>query len=290
LTVELFGGIEAGGTHFVCAIGPSAEAIEHRIEIPTADPVSTIGRVIAFFRAHAAGGALRAVGLASFGPLDLERGLITSTPKRGWVNTEIVRPLSDALGVEVHLDTDVNAAALAEGRWGAAQGRHSFVYLTVGTGIGGGAQVDGHLLHGDGHPEMGHLHLPHDLVRDPFLGSCPYHGDCWEGLASGQAIRERWGSDGESLADRSDVWSLEARYLAIGIADLIQVLAPQMVIAGGGVLRHEGLLTLVREELPDLLGTYANAHRVLESFLVAPGLGAQAGVMGAMALAQGVVS
>jgi fructokinase len=286
--VSLLGGVEAGGTRFVCAIGPSPERIERRVEIPTTDPATTIARVIEFFRESGSGRCVDAMGIGSFGPLDLGRGVITSTPKSGWSNIAIAGLIGEALGVEVRLDTDVNAAAIAESRWGVAKGHDSFVYLTVGTGIGGAAQVDGQLLHGPAHPEMGHMRLPHDVADDPFAGSCPFHGDCWEGLASGQAIRERWHGDGASLGERSEVWQLEANYLAAGIANLVYVLSPEVVIVGGGVMNHRGLLALVRERLTSLHGGYGAAQKESGFFLVAPGLGAQAGVMGALALAQGI--
>lgn len=190
----LYGGIEAGGTKFVCAVGSGPENILAKTQFPTTSPPETLARAVSFFKEAKV--PLKAVGIASFGPLDLDKkspafGSITTTPKPGWTNTNLVKNLRDALGVPVVIDTDVNGAALGEWRWGRAQGLDTFIYLTIGTGIGGGGMVGGKLMHGLMHPEMGHILIPHDLQKDPFSGSCPFHGDCLEGLArsgSGKAV------------------------------------------------------------------------------------------------------
>src|SRR5258705_6640293 len=231
--MTLYGGIEAGGTKFVCATGTDPNDLD-RTTFPTTTPEETIGRAIEFFRARP---SVSSIGIASFGPLDLDPGSalyghITSTPKAGWRNTDIAGAVGRALGVPVHIDTDVNAAALAEERWGAAQGVDDVVYLTIGTGIGGGALVGGKLVHGLVHPEMGHMRVPHDPVADPYRGICPFHGDCLEGLASGPAIEQRWGSRAEQLPADHPAWRLEARYLAAGVVNIICTLSPRRVIMG----------------------------------------------------------
>jgi fructokinase len=187
----------------------------------------------------------------------------------------------------------VNAAALGEKRWGAAQGLETFCYVTVGTGIGGGAMVGGQLVHGLVHPEFGHLRVPHDREADPFDGVCPFHGDCWEGLASGRAIEARWGRRGEQFADDEAVWALEAKYLALGLVSAICVLSPQRIVIGGGVMDGPRLLPLVRREIVALLNGYIE-HTALgehiDRYVSAPGLGSRAGVVGAIALAEGAPS
>jgi fructokinase len=189
--------------------------------------------------------------VASFGPLDLNPrsptyGCITSTPKPGWSDVDLVRPIRQAFNVPIGFDTDVNAAALAEWRWGAAQGLQSFVYLTIGTGIGGGGLINGQRMHGLIHPEMGHLRIPHDLAGDPFPGACPFHGDCLEGLASGPAFIARWGQPAETLPDDHPAWRLEAQYLSLALVNIICTLSPQRLILGGGVMQRQRLFPLIQ--------------------------------------------
>jgi fructokinase len=255
-----------------------------------------MAHAVAFFEAHRSG--LMAVGIASFGPLDprprsASFGWITSTPKPGWAHTDLAGTLSRALSLPVAFDTDVNAAALAEQRWGAAQGLETFLYITVGTGIGGGAMVNGRLLHGLLHPEMGHIRIPHDWQVDPFPGLCPYHGDCLEGLASGPALAARWGTPAHTLPPDHPAWSLAARYLALGLVTFICTLVPQRIIMGGGILHQEHLLPRVRHEIQQLLNDYiqvAELHGQLDDYIVPPALGDRAGVLGALALAHAVQS
>ena len=202
--MPLYGAIEAGGTKFVCAIGSDAGQLAARTEFPTTTPGETLARAVAFFRESAPQHALAALGIGSFGPVDLSPqsatfGYITSTPKPGWTNTDFAGAVGKATGLPVGFDTDVNAAALGEARWGAAKGLDTFLYFTIGTGFGGGGMAHGRLLHGLVHPEMGHIRIPHDVQADPFPGACSYHGDCLEGLACGPAIEQRWGVRGESL-------------------------------------------------------------------------------------------
>lgn len=289
--MALLGGIEAGGTKFVCAVGTGPDEILAETEFGTTSPEETIGHAIAFFSEWSA--PVDAVGIGSFGPVDPDPnsstfGTITTTPKPGWQNVDIMGQIESALGVPVGFDTDVNAAALGEHRWGAAQGRDTFVYMTVGTGIGGGAMVEGNLLHGLMHPEMGHLRIPHDRGRDPFEGTCPFHGDCLEGLASGPAIEARWGERGETLPDDHPAWPLEAHYLALGLVSIICILSPERIILGGGVMERSVLFPMIRSEVQNLLNAYIQVPAITEEIdatIVPPALGGRAGVLGAMALA-----
>ncbi len=289
----MFGAIEAGGTKWVCAVG-EPDAVEATATIPTTTPDETLGRAIDFLAAHE---GLAAVGIGSFGPVDLHPasptwGSITTTPKPGWAHTPVAPRIAEALGVPVAFDTDVNAAALGELRHGAGVGLDSLCYVTVGTGIGGGAVVGGRLVHGLLHPEMGHMAVPHDTGADPFPGSCPYHGDCLEGLASGGAIRERWGRPAPELADVADVWELEAHYLALLVANLSYTLSPERIVLGGGVMAQASLFPLIRERVATLLAGYLRAPELddLERYVIPPGLGARAGVVGALELARAALS
>jgi fructokinase len=290
----LVGGIEAGGTKFVCAVGTGPGDLRARCRIETSGPERTFAEVIAFFaerrRRH---GELAGVGIASFGPLDLDPrsptwGFITSTPKPGWAHVDFAGRIERALGVPVGIDTDVNGAGLGEWEHGAARGVDDFIYLTVGTGIGGGGMSGGRLLHGLVHPEMGHVRIPHDRAADPFAGSCPFHGDCLEGLASGPAIAARWGHPAEELAADHPAWPLEARYLALALANYVCTLSPRRIVLGGGVMNQPALLTMVRREVLELLAGYVRAPALLEDvqgYIVAPTLGSQSGLFGAFALA-----
>ena len=287
----LFGAIEAGGTKFVCAVGSGPDDIRAQERFDTTLPDETIGRCLAFLQRF---DGLAAVGIAAFGPLDLQvasstYGFITSTPKAGWRNTNLAGAISRSLGLPVGIDTDVNGAALGEWRWGAARDLENFLYLTVGTGIGGGAFVNGRVVHGLLHPEMGHIRVPHDLAADPFAGSCPFHGDCLEGLATGVAMEKRWGQKAETLRAGHPAWELEAHYLALALANYVCVLSPQRIIMGGGVMSQPQLLPLVRRKLVSVLNGYVQAAQILEHtdrYVVAPALGSRAGVLGALALAQ----
>ena len=288
----LVGGVETGGTKFVCAVGTGPEDVRATEEFATTTPEATLDRAIAFLRRH----ALCAVGIAAFGPLDLDPaslvyGSITTTPKVGWSGTALLATLERSLGVPVAIDTDVNAAALAEHRWGAGQGFDPFVYLTVGTGIGGGAVVNGRPLHGLVHPEMGHIRVPHDREADPFPGSCPYHGDCLEGLAAGPAVAQRWGRSPEDLPADHPAWPLEAHYLALGVVGVVGILSPRRIAMGGGLSRQPALLPLTRANVLRLLNGYVPSGAIghgIDRYLVAPALGSRAGVLGAIALAQDI--
>jgi fructokinase len=284
--MDVFGAIEAGGTKFVCGVGTGPDDVV-TTRIPTTSPEETVAAAVSSIRAQS-GGRLRAVGIGSFGPVELKRdsafyGYITSTPKVAWRNFDLAGAVRKALDVPVAFDTDVNAAVLGESRWGAARDVENCLYLTVGTGIGGGAIVSGRVLHGLTHPEMGHVRIPHDRSRDNFPGNCPYHGDCLEGLASGPAIEARWGVRPMELPDDHPAWTLEAEYLAYGIANFVCTLSPELVVIGGGVMRRARLFGMVRDELSRLLAGYV--ARMPE--VIAPGLGDRAGVLGALALALG---
>jgi len=263
------------------------------VRFPTTTPEETIGQAIQFFQQQKKG-PLTAIGIASFGPVDLNPdsptfGYITDTPKPGWAHTDFAGRIRRALGVPVGFDTDVNVAALGEYRWGAAQGLDTFIYLTVGTGIGQGGLVNGKLIHGLVHPEMGHIRIPHDRDRDPYPGSCPFHGDCLEGLAAGPALEERWGQPGETLPADHPAWLLEADYLAFGLVNIICILSPQRIILGGGVMQQRQLFPLVRRRVQALLNEYLPVPAILDQiddYIVPPGLGNRSGVLGALALAQ----
>ncbi len=291
--MSALGSVEAGGAKFVCAIGSGPQDLV-RATIPTTTPAETLGRVVGFFHGHAETRPLAALGVASFGPVDLDPrsptfGFITSTPKPDWSNVDICGVLRRALGVPVEFDTDVNAAALAEARWGAARGLDQLLYITVGTGIGGGALVDGSPLHGLIHPEMGHIFIPHNRDDDPFPGACPFHGNCFEGLASGLAMELRWGVKAERLEPDHPAWRLEAHYLALGLANLVCALSPRRIVAGGGVMHNLNLFPMLRRNLRERLNGYVHSPDVLESidsYLVPPLLGDDAGVLGGLILAE----
>jgi fructokinase len=290
--LTVYGGIEAGGSKWECAIGTGPDDLRATTTLPTTTPAETIDRAVAFFERE---GPVDAIGIGSFGPLDGNPasptwGYITTTPKPGWAQTDFGRAMKRRLDVPVAFDTDVNAAALGEHRWGASRGLDTSCYITVGTGIGGGGMVGGKLLHGLLHPEFGHMRIPHDRDADPFAGVCPYHGDCWEGLASGRAIEARWGKPAAEL-DGEEAWNLEARYLALGIVSVICVLSPERVAIGGGVMNRPGLLELVQREIVGLMNGYLAAPVFgdgISGFVTAPALGRRAGVLGALALAASV--
>lgn len=291
----LYGGIEAGGTKFVCAVGSGPDDVRAEVRFPTTTPAETISQAIAFFEAQRhAHGPLAGLGIASFGPVDPNPasptfGYITTTPKPGWAQADLAGPLRRALGVPVGFDTDVNGAALGEWRWGAGQGLDTLIYLTIGTGIGGGALVGGRLVHGLLHPEMGHLRLPRDPVRDPFPGLCPYHGDCLEGLAAGPALEKRWGARAETFDPGHPAWALEAHYIGLALSAYILILSPQRVILGGGVMAQAHLFPLVRAEVQRQLNGYVQSPALadqIDAYIVPPALGNRAGVLGAIALAQ----
>jgi fructokinase len=277
--LALLGAIEAGGTKFVCGVGTGPDDVA-TTRIETTSPQVTVAAAAAWIREKSAG-RLRAVGIGSFGPVDLKTGHITSTPKAEWRNFDLAGEVRRALAAPVAFDTDVNAAVLGEARWGAARGVRNCIYLTIGTGIGGAAIVEGRIIHGLTHPEMGHIRVPRH-PSDTFAGVCPYHGDCLEGLAAGPAVEARWKAPGQSLPADHPAWPLEARYLALGIANYICTLSPERIIVGGGVMRQRKLYELIRPQVAAILAGYVG--KLPE--IVPPGLGELSGMLGAMALAE----
>ncbi len=288
----LVGGIEAGGTKFVCAVGTGPQDIRDSVRFPTTTPAETIAQAIAFFQQQKE--PVAAIGIGSFGPIDPQPlsptfGFITSTPKPGWANADLVGQIQQVIPVPMAFDTDVNAAAYGEYCWGAAQELDTFLYLTIGTGIGGGGMVEGHLMHGLIHPEMGHILIPHNRADDPYAGHCPFHGDCLEGLASGPAMKARWGQPAETLPPDHPAWVLEANYIAYGLVNLICTLSPQRIILGGGVMSQPHIFGLVRQQVQTLLCGYVQHTAILQEidqYIVPPALGGLAGVLGSLALGQ----
>jgi fructokinase len=280
----MLGAIEAGGTKFVCAVGNHEGEITDRIEIPTTVPEETMKEVIAFFQRY----SIEAIGIGSFGPIDINQespsyGYITSTPKTAWKDFPFVQTMKEAFEVPIGFNTDVNAAALGEATLGAAQGYDSCLYITVGTGIGAGAVVQGNLLQGLSHPEMGHILIRRHL-KDSYKGKCPYHTDCLEGLAAGPAIEERWGKKGIHLSEKSEVWDLEGYYLAQALMQYILILSPKKIILGGGVMKQEQVFPSIYKHLKELVNEYVTLPELSE-YIVGPGLGNDAGITGSLILA-----
>jgi fructokinase len=282
--------IEAGGTKIICAIGRSVEEIRTtpmRSVVHTTNPRETVAKMASFFNACHPSERVDRVGVGTFGPVDQRTGIIGPTPKPGWSGfswPDFVETVYR--GTTVTVDTDVNAAALAEARHGASRGLRISSYLTVGTGIGGGLVVDNRTFQGTGHPEIGHMLVPR-INGDTFAGICPFHADCLEGLASGRAIAMRTGSSPELLVHGGEIWTLEAGYLGMGILNLMTVISPERVVLGGGVMKHPGLLDLVRNEVAALSGGYLNLWldgSEWETMVVPPELGDDAGVVGAFEL------
>ncbi len=296
---KLFGAIEAGGTKFVCAVGTGPDALIEKVTIPTSSPEETIGASVAFFQAQeAAHDKISSIGIGSFGPIDCRPnsptfGYITTTPKAGWAQTDFVGALSKTFAVPIGFNTDVNAAALAESRWGAAKGLSSCLYITVGTGIGGGFAFQGKMLTGLLHPEMGHVRVvPHPY--DDFKGTCPYHGAaCLEGLASGPAIEERWSQPADQLRPSHQAWEFQTYYLSQAIVNWLLVLSPECVVLGGGVMQQKHLFPWLRREVERMLNGYLQVPAILEkseSLICEPGLGTESGILGALALAMDAYS
>ena len=280
-----YGAIEAGGTKFICAVSNEKLEILERISIPTTTPNKTMDSVFKFFDKY----KLEAIGVGSFGPIDVNKksktyGYITTTPKLAWTNYNFVGYLKDRYNIPIGWTTDVNAAALGEFENGAAMDVLSCVYLTIGTGIGGGAVINGQLLKGYSHPEMGHILVrmyPNDIRK----GVCPYHNDCLEGMASGLAIEERWGKKAYELKDNEEVWKMEAFYIAQAVMTYTLILSPERIILGGGVMKQLKLFPLIRKELKQLMGEYVSMPS-LDEYIVSPGLGDNSAIIGCLLLAQ----
>ena len=293
----LIAAIEAGGTKFNLALGTGPDDLRATVRIPTTTPRETMAAVLQWLeQAAREHGTFQAIGVGSFGPLELDParpsyGYITSTPKPGWQQTDVAGPLSARFGVPVGFDTDVNAAALSESLWGAGQGIDPLVYLTIGTGVGGGAIIHGRPLHGLLHPEMGHLQVPMPAIPGVVDSrcQCPFHDSCLEGYVSGPAIAARWGARAETLPAGHPAWTDVAETLARGLVSIITTLAPRRIILGGGVMDGPGLLPAVRTAVLRQLNGYLQVPALLEEidhYLVSPGLGDRAGVLGAIALGQ----
>ncbi|NRD76808.1 ROK family protein [Bacillus sp. BRMEA1] len=281
----MLGAIEAGGTKFICAVGDEKGQLYDRLKIPTTIPEETISKVIEFFKPY----KLKAMGVGSFGPIDLNResptyGYITSTPKTSWGNYPIVPILKEAFSLPIGFNTDVNAAALGEVTYGAAKGLNSCLYMTIGTGIGAGAVVQGALLQGLSHPEMGHI-LVKRHPMDQYPGKCPYHHDCLEGLAAGPAIEERWGRKGVQLNECQEVWDMEGYYIAQALMQYILILSPSKIILGGGVMHQKQLFPIIYKYVQELLNNYISLPE-LSHYIVGPGLGNDAGIIGSLMLGQ----
>ncbi|WP_127533427.1 ROK family protein [Paenibacillus kobensis] len=281
------GAIEAGGTKFVCGIGDETGAIIERVSFPTELPEQTMSRVLAFFE----GKGVEAIGIGTFGPIGLDQsradyGQVTTTPKPGWSGFDFLGTMKQAFNVPFGWDTDVNAAAYGEAIWGAARGLDSCVYYTIGTGIGVGVYTEGRLVHGLVHPEGGHV-LTRRHPEDHFAGCCPYHGDCLEGMAAGPAIEQRWQTKGSELGADHPAWPMEAFYIGQAVTSAVLLLSPQKVILGGGVMHQEQLFPMIRQEVKKQLNGYVSAVQLaddIESYIVPPGLGDNAGLCGALAL------
>ncbi|RKM57773.1 ROK family protein [Butyrivibrio sp. XB500-5] len=283
----LYGGIEAGGTKMICVIGNENGEILERVTIPTKSPEETIPDMIDFFR----GKDIKSLGIGCFGPIDLNiesktYGYITSTPKLEWRNFDIVGAFKKELNIPIGFDTDVNASLLGEITWGCAKNKQNALYLTIGTGIGGGVMTNGKLLHGMLHPELGHIKMQ-PAPGDDYKGKCPYHGTCFEGMAAGPAIEDRWGKKGYDLADKEEVWELESYYIAQALCDFIVTLSPEIIILGGGVMNQEQLFPLIREKTLKQLAGYINTKELedIDNYIVPASLNGDQGIMGAVKLA-----
>ena len=293
LREKLYGGIEAGGTKFVCVVARGPGQVVDEIRFTTTTPEETLGRTIQFFQPYVDSAQVNAIGVGAFGPLDLNPkspryGFITTTPKPGWSNADVLGTLQRALRINVAFDMDVNTAALGEYLWGASQGCDPSLYLTIGTGIGGGYIVNRKPLVGLVNLEMGHVRIPHSRELDPFPGICPFHGDCFEGLANGPAIEKRLGVTGAMIPDDDPYWEIEADYIASALMNYILTLSPKKIVLGGGVMQREFLFSKIRRKVRELLNGYVASKSLLENiddYILPPGLGNQAGSLGAIALA-----
>lgn len=286
----MYGSIEAGGTKFVCAIGDEEMTIKERVSFPTTTPEETMALVIDFFKKYE--DQLVGIGIGSFGPIDIHRdsatyGYITSTPKLAWQNFDFVGTMKQASPIPIAWTTDVNAAAYGEYVFGKGKGLSSVVYYTIGTGVGGGALQDGRFVEGFSHPEMGHmLVVPHP--DDSFEGSCPFHGNCLEGMAAGPAIEKRLGKKGQELSEDEPFWSIEAEYIAQCAYNTTLMLSPDVIIFGGGVMKQRHMVEKVHQAFERLVNGYVKTPAVAD-YIVTPELEDNAGTLGCLALAREAV-
>ena len=283
----LFGALEAGGTKMVCAIGNENGEILEQKSIPTTTPEETMPAILEYFKDK----EIASIGIACFGPIDLNKnsetyGYITSTPKIPWRNYNIVGAVKDALKIPVGFDTDVNGSLLGEVTWGCAKGLTDAVYFTIGTGVGAGIMTNGKMLHGMLHPEAGHVKMV-PRSGDTYKGKCPYHGTCFEGMAAGPAIEERWGAKAVQLADREEVWDLESYYIAQALMGIVLTLSPQKIILGGGVMHQKQLFSMIREKMLKELNGYIQAKELtdIDNYIVPASLNDDQGILGCIKLA-----
>ncbi|MCR4909290.1 MAG: ROK family protein [Lachnospiraceae bacterium] len=282
-----YGALEAGGTKMVCAIGDENGKILEQVSIPTTEPKETIDRMIDYFKDK----EIEALGVACFGPVDLRKdsptyGYITSTPKPGWANTDLLGPMVRALKVPAGFDLDVNGSLLGEVTYGASKGLTDAVYFTVGTGIGSGVMTNGKLLHGIIHPEGGHIQIKHH-PKDTFGGRCPFHKDCLEGMANGPSLIDRWGKPGNELKEEPLVWEIEAYYLAQAARAVSCLLSPQRIIFGGGVMHQKGLIDEIRDDFKEMMNGYLRSPYIedIENYITEASLNDDQGIMGCIKLA-----
>lgn len=282
------GALEAGGTKTVCAIGDETGKIFEQVSIPTQTPEATMPKLIEYFKEK----EIDALGIGCFGPIELDKnspdyGCITSTPKKAWRNFNIVQEFAKVLQCPIGFDTDVNGSVLGEVTFGQAKGKNCVIYLTIGTGVGAGIYIEGKLLHGMLHPEAGHVMI-RKRDADKYEGKCPYHKTCLEGLAAGPAIEERWGKKAALLADREEVWELEADYITQALTGYILTLSPELIILGGGVMHQEQLFPLIRTKVTEMLNGYIQAKELedMEHYIVPASLHDDQGIMGCLELAR----
>lgn len=282
------GALEAGGTKMVCAIGDETGKIYDQVSIPTETPDVTIPKLIEYFEKN----TVDALGIASFGPVELDPkapnyGYITTTTKVAWRNFDMAGSFARALKCPIGFDTDVNGSVLGEVTFGQARGKSCVIYLTIGTGVGAGIYIEDKLLHGMLHPEAGHV-LIEKRNGDAYAGKCPYHRNCLEGLAAGPAIEERWGKKAVDLADKTEVWQLEANYIAQALTGYVLTLSPEMIILGGGVMHQKQLFPLIRAKVTEFLGGYIQAEelRDMDHYIVPASLHDDQGIMGCLELAR----
>ena len=275
-------GVDLGGTHCRCILANGPADVRDEVRFPTTSPDETLERIAETF----ASWKMAAIGIGSFGPLEFASGTVRGTPKPGWSGVEL-RSRFDEFAVPLSIDTDVNAAALGERRWGAGQGLDEMVYITVGTGIGVGTLIGGRPIHGLGHSEAGHLRVAR-LAGDDWPGNCAVHGDCVEGLAAGPAIGARLARGDQEAA----VWESVAHALAMLAHNLVLTVAPRRIIIGGGVANgNPWLHDIVRQLLLESLAGYPPSDRIAADpgFICPPALGDRAGSLGAVALALGAI-
>lgn len=281
----MIAGIELGGTKTVVSTGTADGVVHEEWRFPTTCPEATIDHVVRWLRTR---GIPTAIGVGAFGPVRVTQGSeshgrLLATPKPGWSGFSIKEALTNAFQqAKVIIDTDVNAAVLAEARLGAAKGLNDVAYITIGTGIGAGILSGGHLIHGALHPEFGHIKVPRK-PGDNFPGVCPFHGDCLEGLACGPSIAARWGAPAIELPGDHPAWETEAWYLAHGVLALLGIVSPARIIIGGGVSQAVGLHARTEALLHEIAAGYFSPLGNTP-YLVAPTLGQQAGIIGSLLL------